>query len=126
MKCRLPPRKRIFSEAGSTPIELVAWGVLLLLPLSGGLSVYQALFDQLAAESIARHGLRAAVFGFQNGSGLETALSKALPYLELSWEKQISSSKLWCSGECSVGKLVNLEVRIGNALAIQSAGLSEQ
>ena len=117
---------KVSQEIGSSPIELIAWSVLLLMPLGFGLNLYGALSDQLAAESIARHGLRAAVFGFQNGSGLQEALGAAIEPLEASWGRSVDSARIWCSGACLAGKFVNLEVKIGNQSAIQSAGLAEQ
>ncbi|MCF8528684.1 MAG: hypothetical protein K9G13_02095 [Aquiluna sp.] len=116
----------IYSDRGSSPLEIVAWSVLLLLPVTPMLEIYHQLSDQLAAESIARHGLRAAVFGFQSGVEPQEALDAALVPLAKSWNKALSAVNLQCTPTCTAGSLMHLEIRINSATAIQSAGLQEQ
>lgn len=123
---KLPQPVNICSDKGSSPLEVVAWSVLLLLPVAPMLGIYQLLSDQLAAESIARHGLRAAVFGYQSGSDPQQALDAALVPLAQSWNKGVSSATLHCTPTCTAGSLMHLEIRINDAIAIQSAGLQEQ
>ena len=123
---RLRQPVNICSDRGSSPLEVVAWSVLLLAPITPMLGIYQQLSDQLAAESIARHGLRAAVFGFQSGGDPKQALDAALLTLSQSWNKEVSSVNLQCTPNCTAGSMMHLEVRINRATAIQSAGLQEQ
>ena len=57
---RPSPPKNV-SARGSAPIETVALITLLLLPIGPAVLLYEQLSNQLAAESIARHAVRAAV-----------------------------------------------------------------
>lgn len=114
---------RLSSEAGSTIIETVMWSALLLAPIGPSLFLYQQVSDQLAAESIAMQGLRAAMLEPQQD--WQRQLGRNLPLLAQSWGKQIDSVSLNC-GACGPGDLVTLEVRVGNALGIQSAGLEPE
>lgn len=103
-------------ERGSAPIETVALITLLLLPIGPGVILYDQISNQLAAESIARHGVRAAMLESQLGSFVSPA--QALEVLALSWQKSISSYRVSQTGE-----LVTLEVVIGNARALATLGI---
>ena len=104
------------SAKGSAPIETVALITLLLLPIGPGVLLYQQLSDQLAAESIARHGIRAAMLESDLGSLGNPA--SALRVLALSWQKQLGGHRLTRAGE-----LVTLEVQVGSAVAVATLGL---
>lgn len=93
---------------------------ILLLPLASLLLLYGQIFDAIAAESIARHALRAAVLS-TNGSDLGSALSETVQTLAQSWQKE-ASFQYECGG-CGKGDLIRLEVQVGNSIAIQVAGL---
>lgn len=114
----LPPKSRS-SERGSTPLELVTLVTLLLLPLAPGVVLYEQLSNELAAESIARHGLRLAIL--EAPKTPQHALENALMTFSESWGKAITSHRYWCSQNCS---MANLEVQIGGATAIQTMGLT--
>ena len=88
---------------------------LLLLPIGPAVLLYDQISNQLAAESLARHGIRAAVLdaplgGFNDPGG-------ALEVLARSWQKQLAGYQV-----SSQGELVTLEVRLGNASAIATVG----
>ena len=117
---------KIFSESGSSPLEIVIFAVILLLPVMPMLNLYEQISNQLAAESIARHGLRAAVFGYQSGESQQLALDRSLGPLQESWGKRVVRQHLFCTPSCETGNLLHLEIEIGGARAIQSAGLAEQ
>lgn len=104
------------SSAGSAPIETVALITLLLLPIGPGVVLYEQISNQLAAESIARHGVRAAMLESQRGSFVSPA--QALEVLALSWGKTLAGYQVSRTGE-----LVTLEVVIGNARALATLGI---
>lgn len=106
----------VSSSAGSAPIETVALLILLLLPIGPGVVLYDQISNQLAAESIARHGVRAAMLESQRGSFVSPA--QALEVLALSWQKNLSGYRVSRTGE-----LVTLEVVIGNARALATLGI---
>jgi hypothetical protein len=101
----------------------MVWSVVLLAPIGPSLFLYQQVSDQLAAESIAVQGLRAAML--QPQQHWQEGLGRNLPLLAKSWGKQIDFVSLNC-GACGPGDLVTLEVRVGNAIGIQSAGLEPE
>jgi hypothetical protein len=101
----------------------MVWSVVLLAPIGPSLFLYQQVSDQLAAESIAVNGLRAALL--QPEAGWREELGRHLPLLAQSWGKTVGFADLSC-GECGPGDLVTLEVRVGNSVAIQSAGLEPE
>lgn len=103
-------------DLGSAPVETVALITLLLLPIGPGVILYDQISNQLAAESIARHGVRAAMLESQLGSFASPA--QALEVLALSWRKSIASYRVTRTGE-----LVTLEVVIGNARALATLGI---
>ena len=103
------------SARGSAPIETVALITLLLLPIGPAVLLYEQLSNQLAAESIARHGVRAAMLkaplgGFSNPEF-------AIGLLSQSWQKQVRSYRVTTAGE-----LITLEIQVGNASAIATLG----
>lgn len=110
------------SESGSSPLEAAALLLLLIAPLTPALAIYDHLGNQLAAESVARHGLRAAVLAQEKGE-LPAALHSTLDPLAKGWGKKISSFSLSCLGPCEDGGILSLSVSIGRSTAIQSAGL---
>ena len=114
---------RSSSEQGSTIIETVIWSALLLAPIAPSFFLYQQVSDQLAAESIAVNGLRAALLQPETDWSLE--LGRNLPLLAKSWGKQIGLVELSC-GSCGPGDLVTLKIGIGNAIGLQSAGVEPE
>jgi hypothetical protein len=107
-----------FSEAGSSPLELVTFTALLLLPLGLGLSVYTQVSHELAAESIARHALRLAML--ENPVRPSQEFSRTIELFAQNWDVEVTDYRYWCTLSCS---LVTLEVSVGNASAIQTMGL---
>lgn len=116
----MPKNKFLASSAGSAPLELASLVALLLVPLGPMLILYQEIFDAIAAESIARHSLRAAILG-SAGTNLDAAVAESIDSLSRSWQKE-ASFQLDC-GRCAKGDLVSLQVQVGNSIAIQVAGL---
>lgn len=110
------------TDNGSSPIEAVALILLLLLPIAPALGLYQQLSDSLAAESIARHGLRAALLDQEKGV-IPSDPGRYLEPLAESWGKSIVGFSLGCEGKCGGGSLISLRVQVGNAFAVQTAGL---
>jgi len=106
----------VSSCSGTAPIETVALITLLLLPIGPGIILYDQISNQLAAESIARHGVRAAMLESQLGSF--GSPDQALQVLALSWQKSLTGYRVSKSGE-----LVNLEVVIGSARALATLGI---
>lgn len=89
---------------------------LLLLPMVPGIALYDQISNQLAAESIARHGVRAAMLQAERGQ--VAAASTAVNLLAHSWQKRVSSFDLERTGQ-----FVTLQVQVGNATAIATLGL---
>jgi hypothetical protein len=106
------------AESGSSPLELVSFTTLLLMPLGLGLSTYQQLSNELAAESIARHALRLAML--QNPARPSEALPQAVEQFAGDWELSELNYRYWCSANCS---LVTLEITVERARAIQTMGI---
>lgn len=96
---------------------------MLLLVVAPALSLFGTLGDELAAESIARHALRAAVLSSSSHDQLSNEIARQIAPLANSWGKELKSYGLSCSSPCLKGALVDLEVRIGNSSAIQTAAL---
>ena len=88
---------------------------LLLLPIGPAVLLYDQISNQLAAESLARHGIRAAVLDAPLGGFNDPG--SALEVLARSWQKQLAGYQV-----SSQGELVTLEVRVGNASAIATVG----
>ena len=109
--------KRSF-DSGSSPLELVAFTALLVVPIGLAIVLYQQLSSELAAESIARHALRLAMLSSPQrpSESLDYAVT---PFAE-NWDVADVDYRYWCSNGCS---LVTLEVQVGQALAIQTMGL---
>ena len=103
------------SAKGSAPIESVALITLLLLPIGPSVFLYEQLSNQLAAESIARHGVRAAMLDAPLGGFTDPGAQLAV--LARSWEKPLTGYQV-----TSQGQLITLEVRVGNAVAIATLG----
>lgn len=99
------------SARGSAPIETVALLTLLVLPVGPAVMLYEQISNQLAAESLARHGVRAALLNAPLGGF--TNPGRALEVLAHSWQKPLGGYQVRTSGE-----LITLEVRVGNATAI--------
>lgn len=110
------------SSSGSAPLEMVTLITLLLLPIAPMLLVFDQVSDQIAAESIARHGLRYAFLSGELASDPSPRLAPALEELAASWGKELVGYQLRCLG-CEAGGLIELVVRVGSAQAIQSAGV---
>lgn len=113
------------ASRGSAPLELVALVTILLLPIAPMVGLFQLVSDQLAAESIARAGLRYAFLSGDLGADPSPRLRGALEQLARSWEKEISGFELNCQN-CRTGGLLELSVRVGSARALQSAGLEPE
>ena len=107
------------SAKGSAPIETVALITLLLLPIGPAVLLYEQLSNQLAAESIARHGVRAAMLNAPLSGFSEPGV--AVSVLARAWQKQVSSYRVSAQGE-----LITLEVKVGNASAIATLGKEPQ
>ena len=107
-----------FSDSGSSPLELVAFTALLVLPIGLAIGLYQQLSDELAAESIARHALRLAMLS--NPQRPSESLDYAVNRFAENWDVADINFRYWCSSGCS---LVTLEVQVGNASAIQTMGI---
>lgn len=117
---------RLKSESrGSAPLEMVALVSLLLVPIGPMLLLFEQISDQLAAESIARHGLRYAFIISPLAANPSNLLESSLTQLATSWEKELESFSLQCLG-CEAGGLLELRVQVGNAVAIQSAGIEPE
>jgi len=89
---------------------------LLLLPVAPAMLLYAQISDQLAAESIARHAVRAAMLSAE--LGMLDSPDLALQMLAQSWQKQVKDYSLSRQGD-----LVSLEVRVGNAWALATLGI---
>ena len=118
-------RKSAFSSRGSAPVELIGFLTLLLLPVGPMLLLFNQVSDQLAAESIARHGLRYAFLANEVGSDPTPVIAPALRTLAESWGKRLEDFDVWCT-PCGPGGVINLSVQIGSTRAIQSAGLEPE
>lgn len=116
-------RRPLSDSEGSTPLELVMWLTLLLLPVGPMLALYGQLSNQLAAESIARHALRGTILSITDPSQLPGEMKRQLAPLQASWGKQISSYTLSC-GNCARGSIITLKVLVGSAEAVQSAAMA--
>lgn len=113
-------RNYLITARGSAPLELSSLVVLLLLPLTPMLVLYGEIFDAIAAESIARHSLRLGILQ-SSGSDLERFVSESISALSDNWGRA-AEYELNC-GQCQKGSTVTLQVRVGNSVAIQTAGL---
>ena len=109
----------VSNSGGSAPIETVALVTLLLLPIGPGVILYEQISNQLAAESIARHGVRAAML--QSDLGSFGSPAQALEVLALSWQKPLTGYRVSRSGD-----LVTLEVVVANARAVATLGIEPQ
>jgi hypothetical protein len=103
------------SAKGSAPIETVALLTLLLLPIGPAVVLYEQISNQLAAESIARHAVRAAMLDAPLGGFNDPG--SAVSVLARSWQKQVKSYRV-----SSQGQLITLEVEVGNAKALATLG----
>lgn len=107
-------------SAGSAPLELASLVVVLLMPLAPMLLFYDVIFDAIAAESIARHALRLAILKNSEGQ-LDLAIADSVATLASSWQKEALFN--FDCGRCEKGDLIRLEIQVGDAIAIQVAGL---
>jgi len=110
------------TSSGSAALELVALITILLMPVGPMLALFSAVSDALAAESIARHGLRYAFLESGLGADPSGGIAPALQILAQSWGKEIKSYSLQCQA-CQEGGYLVLEVRVGSMSAMQSAGI---
>ena len=108
------------SDRGSSPLETSALLALLLLPITPMLSIFQSSFEAIAAESIARHVLRYSIL-WSNDAQLQPVLRDAVEEFSRAWGRE-ATFEYGC-GDCGKGSLISLRVQVGNALAIQVAGL---
>lgn len=117
--------KWVDAERGSTPLELVAWAALLLLPLAPALELQRSLSQAFAAESIARNALRSAILAADgNLAALRPRVAAAATNLAQSWGVDVNQLALEtdCS-RCESDGLVLLQVSIGNQRAAALMGL---
>jgi hypothetical protein len=84
------------------------------------LQLFSVAFDQIAAESIARHALRYSILHTGEQSIRQTA-EIAVEMLAGHWGRP-AIFEIDC-GSCSKGSLVVLKVFVGDAYATQVAGL---
>lgn len=110
------------TSSGSAPLEIVALISLLLVPIGPMLALFGSVSDALAAESIARHGLRYAFLGSELGANPSVAVAEAIELLAASWGKEVAEIELRCDA-CGDGGYLELAVTVGGATAIQSAGI---
>lgn len=110
------------TSSGSAPLEIVALITLLLVPIGPMLALFGAVSDALAAESIARHGLRYAFLDSGLGANPSRGVAEAIEMLAASWGKQVTAINLDCDA-CNEGGYLELAVTVGRATAIQSAGI---
>ena len=108
-------------DTGSSPIETVALLAVLLLPIAPVVTLFGELSDSMAAESIARHGLRAAVLDAENPAQVPALVAIKVQKLSASWQER-AEHRFSCQ-PCEAGGLAALEIVVGNAVAIQVAGL---
>ena len=109
------------ADSGSSPIETVALLAILLLPIAPVVTLYGMLSDSMAAESIARHGLRAALLEAGDPSQIPALVATNVQQLSASWQKN-AEHRFSCQ-PCEAGGLAALEIAVGNAVAVQVAGL---
>jgi hypothetical protein len=112
--------RRRQSDSGSAPLETAALLTLLLLPVTPMLQLFSVAFDQIAAESIARHALRYSILHSSEQSIRQTA-EIAVDMLASRWGRN-ARFDVDC-GSCSKGSLVVFKVYVGDASATQVAGL---
>jgi zona occludens toxin (predicted ATPase) len=93
----------------------VALLTLLLLPIGPAVLIYEQISNQLAAESIARHAVRAAMLDAPLGGFNDPGT--AISVLARSWQKQVSGYRV-----TSQGQLITLEVQVGGASALATLG----
>lgn len=108
------------SDSGSAPVETAVLLALLLLPVTPMLQLFSVAFDQIAAESIARHALRYAIL-HSGEQGIRQVAEIAVETLASHWDRA-ARFNIDC-GSCSKGSLVVLKVFVGDASATQVAGL---
>jgi len=106
-------------DSGSAPIETATLLVLLLLPLTPMLLIFESVFDAIAAESIARHALRYSIL--QSGENVESSVRSSVELSSSSWQRD--ATFIFSCGSCEKGSLATLRVRVGEATAVQVAGL---
>ena len=111
----------IAREVGSSPIETVALLAILLLPIAPAVMLLSHISDALAAESIARHSLRAAILQAEDTNEVPEFIAESVQTLGSSWQK--SAEHRFVCDPCEAGGLAMLEVQVGNAVALQVAGL---
>ena len=113
MRCKLP----LPEDSGSAVIEFLGFGLLLQVSVLIGLvqfSNFQA--EQMAAESIARHALRAYVLF---GTTPETTGDQLIAEVGLSVKPNF---KMYCSPDCySQGSVLRLKAEIGAASSVAVA-----
>jgi hypothetical protein len=118
-------RKRVSGEAGSSPLELVVYSVLLLVPIAPASQLGQLITDQVAAESIARNALRSVVLTGKLGADFRPAIGVSVDSYSAAWGKARPDAEISCES-CAAGDIVTLWVVVGNATAMQSASLEPQ
>ena len=106
------------ADRGSSPLELVTFTALLMLPIGLSIPVYQQLSNELAAESIARHALRLSML--QNPERPSAEFESAVELFAANWGLTEVDYSYRCSSGCS---LITLEIKIGSATAIQTMSL---
>ncbi len=113
------PERPYQQDKGAAPLETATLLVLLLLPVSPMLLVFEHIFDSIAAESIARHAIRYSIL--QSGEKPQSTIASSVELLAETWDRGATFT-LSC-GTCAKGSLATLTVRVGDAVAVQVAGL---
>ena len=112
------PKRR--SDSGSAPLETAVLLALLLVPVTPMLQLFSLAFDQIAAESIARHALRYSIL-HTNEDDIRQTTQLAVNRLAGHWER-VADFQVDC-GSCTKGSLIVLKVFVGDAFATQVAGI---
>jgi hypothetical protein len=116
------------NEAGNAPLELIAWVVVLLVPLFPAIELQRAIADQMAAEAIARHALRSAVLLESAGEPISESFTLNIQRvaLEIAHTYRVEPKgielRVDCS-RCESDELVTLEVLVSGYRAMGVMGL---
>lgn len=116
------------SDAGSAPLEFIAWAVLLTVPLFPAIELQRAIANQMAAEAIARHALRAAVLQEIAGQPISVEFEPEVQRVavEIAQSYRVAPEALALSLDCSrcdTHGLVRLGVSISGRRAVGVMGL---
>jgi hypothetical protein len=116
------------ADRGSAPVELIAWSVILLLPMFPAIELQRAIANQVAAEAIARHSLRTAVLLEEPGRPLSAKFEQNVARVagEIAQTYRIEPEELALTIDCSrcgSDELVRLRVSVSGREATGVMGL---